>query len=65
MYLVRGITKFLLQKGRSVKNNNRDLMETINNKTGINQYQITRRFKVYQATISLTLRKRRKASKNR
>ena len=56
-----GTTKFLPRKGRPVKINDRllnKLMSTINNKTGLSQRQIARRYNVHQSTISRTLRKR-------
>ena len=65
-YLTYGTTKFLPRKGRSVKINDRllnELVNTINNKTGLSQRQIARRYNVRQSTISRTLRKRRKAPK--
>ena len=60
-YLTHGTTKFLPRRGRPVKINNKqlnDLVKTVNNKTDFSQRQIARRFKVHQATISRTLRKR-------
>ena len=60
-YLIYGTTKFLPCKGRPVKINDRllnELMSTINNKTGLSQRQIARRYNVHQSTISRTLRKR-------
>ena len=56
-YLTHGTTKFLPRKGGPVKINSKqlnDLVKTVNNKTGISQRQIARRFKVHQATISRT-----------
>ena len=60
-YLTYGTTKFLPRKGRPVKINDRllnELVSTINNKTGLSQRQIARRYNVHQSTISRTLRKR-------
>ena len=60
-YLTYGTTKFLPRKGRPVKINDRllnELVSTTNNKTGLSQRQIARRYNVHQSTISRTLRKR-------
>ena len=60
-YLTYETTKFLPRKGRPVKINDRllnELVSTINNKTGLSQRQIARRYNVHQSTISRTLRKR-------
>ena len=49
-YLTYGTTKFLPRKGRPVKINDRllnELVSTINNKTGLSQRQIARRYNVH------------------
>ena len=60
-YLTYETTKFLPRKGRPVKINDwllNELVSTINNKTGLSQRQIARRYNVHQSTINRTLRKR-------
>lgn len=60
-YLVHGTTKFLPRTGRPVKITNQQLnglVQSVDNKTGISQRDIAKRYNVHQTTISRTLKKR-------
>lgn len=60
-YLVHQTTDFLPRKGRPVKITDRQcdgLVKTINNKTGLSQRQMAKRYNVHQSTISRTLKRR-------
>ena len=60
-YLVHGTTNFLQRTGRPVKITDQQLnglVQAVNNKTGISQRQIAKRYKVHQTTISRTLKNR-------
>ena len=55
----RRTTKFLPKSGRPSRLSNKDvqaLVKSVNNKTGISQRRIARRFEVHQLTISRTLK---------
>ena len=60
-YLRYGITKDQPRSGRSLKLSNEklnDIVKSVNNRSGISQRQIGRRFHVHHSTISRNLRRR-------
>ena len=70
-YLQYGTTKDLSRSGRPLKLSKKNLNNIVNNRCGLSQRQIARRFKVHYSTISrnlqrrtsIVIRKRRKAPK--
>ena len=70
-YLQYGITKDVSRNGRSLKLSKKNLNNIVNNRCGLSQRQIARRFKAHYSTISrnlqrrtsIVIRKRRKAPK--
>ena len=60
-YSVHKTTTFLSKSGRPLKISDKEvqsLVKTVNNKTGISQSRLGRRFGLHQSTISRTLKKR-------
>jgi hypothetical protein len=60
-YLVYGTTEFLPRSGRPFKLSDKQvdaMVKSINNKTGVSQREIARRYKVHHSTINRTLKRR-------